>query len=160
MIEENVEVQPKGAQWVLTPKGRPLGVRSFISDDFFTENGERFQIRHARSAGTAIAQSQTDSSIIAAPADSGTYYLILAIFLMCDAATEVTLGSKIGSDGTVVKGGPYPCAANGGFERWFKPHGYFRCDPGAALVMTTGAGGATTYEFDFVELPINIDFPE
>lgn len=151
---------PKGAMIVYSDPGEALTTRSMISDDFFTENGERFQIRHARSDGTAIAQSQTDASIIAAPADSGTYYLILAIFLICDAATAVSLGSKIGAEATAVKGGPYPCAANGGFERGFKPYGYFRCSPGAALVMTTGAGGNTTYEIDFVELPINIDFPE
>lgn len=160
MIEENVEVQPKGAMWVLTPKTRPLGVRRFISDGFYTENGERYQIRHARSAGTAIAQSQTDASIIAAPASSGTYYLIVSFFLMCDAATAVTLGSKVGADATVQKGGPYPCAANGGFERGFKEYGYFRCEAGAALVMLTGAGGSTTYELDYVELPISVDFPE
>lgn len=149
-----------GGTYVGTEPGEALAVRHMLSDDFFTENGERLQIRHARSAGTAIAQSQTDASIIAAPADSSTYYLILAMFLMCDAATAVTMGSKIGAEATVAKGGPYPCAANGGFERGFKPHGYFRCAAGAALVMTTGAGGNTTYEFDFVELPINIDFPE
>lgn len=155
-----ITVTAKGKTYVANEAGEPLDVRNIISDDFFSENGERFQIKHARSAGTAIAQSQTDAAIIAAPTDSSTYYLILSMFLMADAATAVSLGSKIAAEATVVKGGPYPLAANGGFERGFKPHGYFRCAAGAALVMTTGAGGNTTYEFDYVELPINIDFPE
>lgn len=149
-----------GGTYVGTEPGEALTVHNMISDDFFTENGERFQIKHARSAGTAIAQSQTDAEIIAAPTDSSTYYLILSLFIMCDAATAVTLGSKLGAAATAAKAGPYPCAANGGFERAFKPHGYFRCEAGAALVMTTGAGGNTTYEFDYVELPLNVDFPE
>lgn len=149
-----------GKTFVSTERGEALSTRPIVSDDFITENGARYQIRHARSAGTAIAQSQTDASIIAAPASSATYYLIVSIFLMCDAATAVTLGSKVGADATVVKGGPYPCAANGGFERGFKPHGYFRCEAGAALVMTTGAGGSTSYEIDYVEMPIDVDFPE
>jgi hypothetical protein len=149
-----------GGTYVGTEPGESLTVRNIISDDFFTENGERFQIKHCRSAGTAIAQSQTNASLIPAPTDSNTYYLILSIFLMSDAATAVTLSSKLGSDAAVAKGGPYPLAANGGFERAFKPHGYFRCEAGAALVMTTGAGGNTTYEIDYVELPLNVDFPE
>lgn len=152
--------QASGKTFVATESDEALNVRALITDGFITEDGQRYQIRHARSAGTAIAQSQTDASIIAAPADSSTYYLILSMFLMSDAATAVTLGSKVGADATVVKGGPYPIAANGGFERGFKPLGYFRCAPGAALVMTTGAGGNTTYEFDFVELPLSVDFPE
>lgn len=151
---------PKGKTYVATESDEALNFRSMISDNFFTENGERFQIKHARSAGTPIAQSQTDASIIPAPVDSSTYHLILSLFIMCSAETDVTLGSKVGADATVVKGGPYYPAARGGFERGFKPHGYFRCEAGAALVMTTGAGGNTTYEIDYVELPLNVDFPE
>lgn len=149
-------VMPSGKLYVTTELGDALAIRAHASNKITLDNGERVQIRRAGSNGTPIAQSQTDSEIIAAPA-AGYYLAIFYHFLMADAATAVTLGSKLGAAATVAISGPWPLAANGGFVKPDKGRPYFRCEAGAALVMTTGAGGNTSYEFDYAEIPINVD---
>jgi hypothetical protein len=146
----------KGKTFVATESDEELNVRAVAGNKIMLDNGERVQIRRAGSNGTAIAQSQTDSVIIAAPADALTYYVVIYLCIMCDADTAVTFNSK-GSGAGVAINGPWPIASKGGFVKPDKPRGYFRCVAGEALTMTTGAGGNTSYEIDYIEVPINVD---
>lgn len=147
---------PRGATIVYSDPGEPLDVRYFCSNKVILDNGERVQIRRAESAGTPIAQSQTDSVIIAAPADATTYYALLYLHIMCDAATAVTLNTK-GSGAGVAINGPWPLSEDGGFIKDYCGLVYGRTQPGEALTMTTGAGGNTSYEIHFIEVPLNVD---
>lgn len=149
------EVRPKGKHYVATQEGDALAVRLQVSNKVLLDSGERVQIKHAASVGTVIAQSQTDSVIIAAPA-AGFFLLILAMKIMCDAATAVTLNSKGEGAGTAVDG-PWPVGATGGFIDPLGTSGLFRCKAGEALTMTTGAGGNTSYRIDYIEVPIDVD---
>ncbi len=118
-------------------------------------NGERAQVKRAWTDVT-IAQSQTDSAFIAAPADAQHYLVILGLKVMCDAATLVTFNSK-GSGSGVPIDSPWPCGANGGFLEDVNPHALMRAVPGEAITITTGAGGNTYARAHFIEVPINVD---
>ena len=152
MITQN----PKGKTFVVTEDGEALAVKPQCSNKIMLDNGERVQVKRAGSNGTAIAQSQTDAEIIPAPA-ADMYLAIFYHCLMADADTSVTLRSKLGSDTSVAVSGPWPLAGRGGFVKPDRGRPYFRCEAGAALVMTTGAGGNTSYEIDYAEVPINVD---
>lgn len=146
----------KGGIYVATEDGECLDVRSQATNKIQLDNGERVQIKRAGSNGTVIAQSQTDSVIIAAPASAAIYYVILAVHLMVDAATSVTFNSKPSGSGGVAIDGPWPLADKGGFIKDdLRPR--FRTVPGEALTMTTGAGGNTSYAIDYIEVPLNVD---
>lgn len=149
------EVKPKGKMFVITENGEAISIRPLLSNKIMLDNGERVQVKRAGSAGTPIAENQTDAPIIAAPA-AGFYFAILYHSLMVDAATAVTLNTK-GDGAGVAINGPWPLEAKGGFIKPDKGRAYFRTQPGEALTMTTGAGGNTSYEFDYVEVPINVD---
>ncbi len=145
----------KGGSYVATEDGECLDVRSQATNKIQLDNGERVQIKRAGSNGTVIAQSQTDSVIIAAPASAAIYYVILAVHLMVDADTSVTFNSK-GAGAGVAIDGPWPLASKGGFIKDdLRPR--FRTVTGEALTMTTGAGGNTSYAIDYIEVPLNVD---
>lgn len=147
--------QARGKTFVATETGEALSVRKLASNQIVLPNGERVQIKRAGSNGTVIAQSQTDSVILAA-APAGFYYVILAVKVMCDAATAVTFNSK-GSGAGVAIDGPWPCAASGGYIDHEDTAGIFRCVAEEGLTMTTGAGGNTSYRLKYIEVPINVD---
>jgi membrane-associated PAP2 superfamily phosphatase len=140
-----------GAKYVHTDPGEALSVRPQITSKVWLDNGERVQIKHAASAGTVIAQSQSLAEIIPAP-PTGYYIVILGMKLMADAATVVTLKSA-----STAVDGPWPLATNGGAIDWFSFAGLFRCQPAEALNITTGAGGNTSYRIDYIEVPLNVD---
>lgn len=149
-------IRAKTKHYVATEEGEALSVRTLASNKVLLDNGQRVQIKHASSAGTVIAQSQTDAELIAAPVTDGFYLVILAMKIMCDAATLVTLNSKGAGAGTAIDG-PWPIGAAGGFIDPFGAAGLFRCVAGEALTMTTGAGGNTSYRIDYIEVPIDVD---
>jgi hypothetical protein len=148
-------IQAVGKRFVATEPGDALSIRGFVSNKILLDNGQRVQIKRAGSNGTAIAQSQTDSEII--PAVAGFYLVVFSYTLMADANTAVSLGSKLGADTTAVISGPWPLLARGAFVNPDKGRPYFRCEAGAALVMTTGAGGNTSFEIDYAEVPLDVD---
>lgn len=150
MIEENVEVQPKGAQWVLTPKGRPLDVRSFGGNSIMTSTG-RVQMKRYWT-DTVLATGRSDETIIAAPAAATHQLVVFAYTVMCDAATTVTFRSN--SSTTI--GMPLYCAASGGITR--EPTGVplLVCVPGQPLAITT-SGGNTSLDIHFIEIEIGAD---
>lgn len=107
----------------------------------------------ARGAATAIgnvAASQTDSSIVAAPTNTGVKITVLAVaFVAGGTATNATFNSKGAGAGTAIS--PlFANAANGGVVLPYNPKGWFQTNAGEALTVTTGAGSTTglivTYE--------------
>lgn len=149
MIEQNVEVQPKGAVWVRNPRGVPLDVRQMGSNSIETSTG-RVQMKRYWS-DTVLATGRSDETIIAAPADAQHQLVIFGYTVMCDAATTVTFRSN---STTIAL--PLYCAASGGITR--QPSGVplMVCVPGQPLAITT-SGGNTSLDVHFAEVPIDAD---
>lgn len=128
--------------------------RPMITQQVYLQNGKIGTLVRVFSA-TPVAQSQTDATVIAAPPSDQFFILLLFYELGCDAATLVSLKSKgAGSSTTIIS--PKPIAANSA-RATRSAHGLAKCLPGEALVMTTGAGGNTYYDFEYVLVPIDAD---
>jgi len=87
-----------------------------------------------------VAQSQTDSVIVAAVA--GKRIVVNAFHLMCGGtATVATFNSKGAGAGTAISPA-YPCGANGGIAPppIYDGDGWFKTNLGEGLTLTTGAG--------------------
>jgi len=139
-----------GGTHIKTEPGNVLDVRTMGSNTVMLSNGERAQMRRYWSTA-AIATGASDTTVIAAPADTSTRWVVFAYTVMCDAATLVTWRS----DSTTI-GMPLPCAASGGITRTFTGQPLLVCVPGAALAITT-SGGNTYADIHFAEVPINVD---
>lgn len=88
-----------------------------------------------------VAQSQTDSSIVAAV--SGKVIRVVAATAVAGGtATNLTFNSKGSGAGTAIS--PlYANGINGGEVLPFNPSGWFETTSGEALTVTTGAGSTT-----------------
>lgn len=96
----------------------------------------------------AIANSQTDSTLVAAVASKKIR--VLSLFSQCQGTgTQVTLESDGAPD---VRIHSYFPADNGGHVLPFNPIGWFETTSGAALLATTGAGSTTDFTLTYVEV--------
>lgn len=95
-----------------------------------------------------VAQSQTDSSVIAA--QTGKKIVVTGVaFVAGGTATTAVFNSKGSGAGTAISP-TFANAANGGAVLPFHAKGWFVTNSGEALTVTTGAGSTTgiivTYE--------------
>lgn len=105
-----------------------------------------------------IAQSQTDSSLIAASV--GVVYRIIGGFvIVAGTATNVTFLSKGTGAGTPITS-QMPCGINGGISLAIAaqqntgdpPFGYFETNRGEGLTVTTGAGASTGITLVYIKI--------
>lgn len=140
---------PKGAIIVYSDPGEALDVRTIGGNKIMLTNGERVQVKRYWTEA-AIATGASDTEVLAA-APAGYYYVVLAYFVMCDAATLVTFRSN-----STTIGMPIPAAENGGVQRDFTGQPLLVCVPEQKLAITT-SGGNTYLDLHFIEVPINVD---
>lgn len=89
-----------------------------------------------------VAQSQTDSVLVAAKAGKRIAVMSLA-FVAGGTATNATFNSKpSGSSGSAISM-TFANAANGGAVLDHNPHAWFVTKTGEGLSLTTGAGSTT-----------------
>ena len=151
--------QARGKTFVATEDGEALSVRQIAGNQVMLPNGQRVQVRRAWTT-SAIAASTSNAAFIPAPtatpdkAADQFYIAVLAFTPMCDAATLITPVSNAQQIGM-----SYPIGANGGIQRLQKPSGgcYFRGEPGYGIELTTGAGGNTHADADYIIVPIDVD---
>jgi len=88
-----------------------------------------------------VAQSQTDSSIVAAVTGK-KIRVLAAVAVTGGTATNLTFNTKPSGAGTAIS--PlFANAANGGEVLGFNPAGWFETASGEGLTVTTGAGATT-----------------
>jgi hypothetical protein len=98
-----------------------------------------YQHRRVTHTKANIAQSQTLTTLVAAPTAVGERIAVFGLFAVCgDTATEMTLYSGSTAISPLIANG-----ANSGIA--LDPAGipWFVCKAGEALKVTTGAGSAT-----------------
>lgn len=97
-----------------------------------------------------IAQSQTDSSLVAAV--GGKKIRVIAFATSVGAtATVVTFNSKPAGAGTAISS-LKAYAATGGEVRGYNPAGWFETASGEGLTATTGAGATTGIDVTYIEV--------
>lgn len=97
-----------------------------------------------------VAQSQTDSAVVAAV--SGKRIRVIAVCCVAAAvATNITFNSKPGGAGAAISA-LFANGANGGFVLSFNPVGWFQTVSGEGLSVTTGAGSTTGIQVTYVEV--------
>lgn len=117
------------------------------SGKIMDENGNLLTVKRAFAS---VAQSQTDSAIIAAVA--GKKLRILWFFLLAGGtATSVTFNTKSGGAGTAISP-PIPAGVNGGAVSGFNPFGPMETVAGEGLSVTTGAGATTAIMVNYIEV--------
>jgi hypothetical protein len=85
-----------------------------------------------------VAQSQTDSAVVAAV--SGKKIVVESVVLMAGAtATNATFNTKPAGAGSAISL-TFQCGANGGATLPDNRHGWFETNVGEGLSLTTGAG--------------------
>lgn len=95
----------------------------------------------ALSAIGNVAQSQTDSSLVAAAGTTRINVLAVA-FVAGGTATNATFNSKGSGAGTAIS--PlFANAANGGAVLPYNEKGWFSTNAGEGLTVTTAAGSTT-----------------
>lgn len=125
-----------------------LGERTGMVTD---RAGNVLQVKHANKV---VDAADTDEVLIAAPGAGFKIRVISLTVMAAGTATALTIGSKVGVAATAVLSGPWPNAANGGFNSGYHPHGIFDdAEENGALVATTGAGAATTLRIDYLVVP-------
>lgn len=107
------------------------------------QNGTRAPIKRVKAN---VAQSQTDSSMVAAV--TGKKIRVLSIAMVAGGtATDATFNS-----GSTAISCLFANAANGGAVLPFNEHGWFETVAGAALTVTTGAGSTTGIQLTYIEV--------
>jgi len=94
-----------------------------------------------------VAQSQTDSSIVAAV--SGKVIVVNAFILKAGGtATTCVFNSKPSGSGTAISA-TFANGANGDTTAPYNPDGWFRTTRGEGLTVTTGAGATTGIQVSY-----------
>jgi hypothetical protein len=143
-------ISPIGKQFILTEGEESVSVRPILGNQMLLPNGERVQVKRYWS-DSAIATGASDSTLIAAPATSEFYLVVIGYAVMCDADTLVTFRSN-----STTIGMPLPIGSKGGIVREISGQAYLVGVPGQALAITT-SGGNTYLDLHFIEVPINVD---
>ena len=113
------------------------------------ESGVLRQVK--RSDPKNIAQSQTDSVVVAAVA--GYAIRVLNVYALAGGtATNLTFNSKPGGAGAAISA-LLANDANGGEVLPYNPHGWFQTAIGEGLSVTTGAGATTGLQVSYILVP-------
>lgn len=113
------------------------------------ESGVLRQVK--RSDPKNIAQSQTDSAVVAAVA--GYAIRVLNVYALAGGtATNLTFNSKPGGAGAAISA-LLANDANGGEVLPYNPHGWFQTAISEGLSVTTGAGATTGLQVSYILVP-------
>ena len=119
----------------------------FVESEYIYVNGVATQVKRATAN---IAQSQTDSAIVAAVA-SKKIRVIAGVFLAGSTATNITFNTKPGGAGSAISP-TFQSAANGGAMLAPNIYGWFETASGEGLSATTGAGATTGVLVNYIEV--------